>query len=198
MRVSRCPPSSTRHPPPPPCQHAAPPPPPPPPLPSPPSHPPPSHPPSVHLTSINLRLQTTHLTTTTSPCPSPLDLQHGRGGEDIAGVEGVEVHYELDDVTVYRAIAAYHREHRDEGLGPSWYNAHQLMVGGSEREREKARRKERVIRMRDTRWGRGGRGWDMMEGAGAGGWGGGGDKDEVERTAKNPTTIVGFLRHLNT
>ena len=138
------------------------------------SPPPPSHPPSVHLTSINLRLAGLHTAGAQSPCPSPLDLTSG------SPLVKPDIHHELDDVTVYRAIAAYHREHRDEGLGPSWYNAHQLLMATSEREREKARRRERVIRIRErARW------WQET------------GEGEVDHLARNPTTIVGFLRAIN-
>ena len=127
----------------------------------------------MHLTSINLRLATTH-SAAASPCPSPLDL-----ASSSSPLVKPDIHHELDDVTIYRTIAAYHREHRDEGLGPSWYNAHQLLIGASEREREKARRKERVIRIRErSRW------WEEGE-------------PEVDRLARNPTTLIGFLRTIN-
>ena len=35
---------------------------------------------------------------------------------------------EFDSPIIFTAIAAYHREFRDEGLGPSWYTAHQVMA----------------------------------------------------------------------
>jgi len=105
-------------------------------------------------------------------------------------------------VLVYRAITAYHREHRDEGLGPSWWTAHSLVVAGSERERERVRRSERIISIS------GGGGVFVSSGVkGVSGWEGehsvGGEWLSEEeamdgwRLMQNPSTIGSFLRGIN-
>ena len=117
-------------------------------------------PPSVHLTSINLRIAAGgNQSNVPDPCPSPLDLTRSTSAAPLSSSfqshtvqpqhsipppkPKADIHHQLDEVLIFRAITAYHREHRDEGLGPSWWTAHSLVVAGSERERERVRRSER-------------------------------------------------------
>ena len=164
----------------------------------------PTQPPSVHLTSINLRLHATQ-SDAASPCPSPLDLTSATASAaadatppltpPLTPLSKPDILHQLDDVTVYRAIAAYHREHRDEGLGPSWFNANALLIASCERERDHARRRERVIRITEYRKGRlhtssRSRPWDSAALLT--------DRDEMDGLMRNPRTIVHFLHGLQT
>ena len=164
---------------------------------------PPAQPPSVHLTSINLRLHTNQ-PSTTSPCPSPLDLSSSSSSASAASASlsqappltppltppsKPDILHQLDDVTVYRAIAAYHREHRDEGLGPSWWNAHALLCAANEREREKARQSQRVIRITEYRRSRAAASKRAPASIGA--------ADDIDGLLSNPRTIVSFLKGLH-
>ena len=145
-------------------------------------------PPSVHLTSINLRIAANgNPSSVPDPCPSPLDLTRSFSSTLFSTSPSssshqplptpqpipppqpkADIHHQLDEVLIFRAITAYHREHRDEGLGPSWWTAHSLVVAGSERERERVRRSERVIGIS------GGCGVFCVEGVVSGGGAGGG------------------------
>ena len=173
-------------------------------------------PPSVHLTSINLRIAVGgNQSGVPEPCPSPLDLTRSFSASSSSSasllslapavappVPKADIHHQLDEVLIYRAITAYHREHRDEGLGPSWWTAHSLVVAGSERERERVRRSERIISIS------GGAG--VFVSSGGKRMGGGWDGDSVSgewlteeeamdglRLMQNPSTIGSFLRGIN-
>ena len=171
-------------------------------------------PPSVHLTSINLRIAAGgDSSNVPEPCPSPLDLTRSFSSASASASSSpsipppppkADIHHQLDEVLVYRAITAYHREHRDEGLGPSWWTAHSLVVAGSERERERVRRSERIISIS------GGAGVFVSCASGgqrvSGGWDGdaeGGEwlsEEEANdgwRLMQNPGTIGSFLRGIN-
>lgn len=169
-------------------------------------------PPSVHLTSINLRIAASgNSANIPEPCPSPLDLTRSLSSPSASASASVQplppppppkadIHHQLDEVLIFRAITAYHREHRDEGLGPSWWTAHSLVVAGSERERERVRRSERVISIS------GGMGVYVTSGGGGGKCVGGvcgGEwlsEDEAmcgSRLLQNSSTIGSFLRSIN-
>ena len=177
-------------------------------------------PPSVHLTSINLRIAAGgNQSGMPDPCPSPLDLTRSFSSHSVSSSSSAsflsspaalppppkaDIHHQLDEVLIYRAITAYHREHRDEGLGPSWWTAHSLVVAGSERERERVRRSERIISIS------GGAGVFVSAGkgrVGGGGWEGGhsvsgewlSEEEAMDgcRLMENPNTIGSFLRGIN-
>ena len=178
-------------------------------------------PPSVHLTSINLRIAAAgNQSAVPEPCPSPLDLTRSFSSSSSSSATAAssstaavtvgpppppkaDIHHQLDEVLVYRAITAYHREHRDEGLGPSWWTAHSLQVAGSERERERVRRSERIISISggagvfvsSSQSAAAGVSWDgdrvsgewLSEEEAMKGW----------RLMQNPSTIGSFLRSIN-
>ena len=178
-------------------------------------------PPSVHLTSINLRIATGgHQSGMPEPCPSPLDLTRSFSSTSTSSSSSAslasfppavppppkaDIHHQLDEVLIYRAITAYHREHRDEGLGPSWWTAHSLVVAGSERERERMRRSERIISISGgagvyvsggAAKKAGGSGWDGEHSV-SGEWLSEEEAMDGWRLMQNPNTIGSFLRGIN-